>query len=235
MIHTARHPDGEPDHHLGHGCVSKNFEDVLFCDDGSVTVLYIGAVRPTMMKKLVIPLPSKLITKGRVEVSWTVATLGSVDINHPGDYTNCCIEETFYPHSKIFTFTEPKTKKTKRLNVDSDATEIRALTAKGWTKSEFPASGSGNKYKNEHERRIDCKWEPIVRKGVRKDFGSLNEPFLILHAIGRNGASTAFDYAAVVTMKPTKYDGDFYDQVLRNYQALTPIRLRTEAEVRIKI
>ncbi len=235
LLHTAKHPDNEPDYELGHGCTARNVDDVLFCDDGSVTVLYIGAVKPPMMNKLIIPLPSELITKGKVEISWTIASLSSVDINHPGDYTNSCIEETFYPHSKVHLYSDPTKKKARRLNVDLDATEIKSLIGKGWKKSEFPVSGSGNKYKNEFERRIDCKWEPIVRKSIRKEYASLHEPFLVLQAIGRNGVTTPFDYAAIVTIKPTKFDGDLYDEVLRRYQALTPIRLRTEAEVRIKI
>jgi hypothetical protein len=57
----------------------------------------------------------------------------------------------------------------------------------------------------------------------------------VLHAIPRNGATARFDYAAVVTITAPKFNGDLYDAVLRRFTALQPIRLRTEAELRIQI
>jgi hypothetical protein len=100
----------------------------------------------------------------------------------------------------------------------------------------LPISKSGNEYKTEHERRaIDCKWEPIVRRSVSMLGDSLHEPFLVLHAIPRNGASARFDYATIMTICAPKFTGDLYDLVLRRFTALQPIRLRTETELRVRI
>jgi hypothetical protein len=74
-----------------------------------------------------------------------------------------------------------------------------------------------------------------VRRHVSKLANSLDEPFLILHAIPRHGATERLDYAAVVTVSAPKFNGDLNDEVLRRFPALQPIRLRSEAEIRVQI
>ena len=81
-------------------------------------------------------------------------------MNHPGDYTCCCIEDTFYPNSQLFTLTPPAGSKAKKLvlHLENDKKEIAKLLSHGWHKSDFPQSESGNRYKDETERRLlDCK------------------------------------------------------------------------------
>lgn len=151
----------------------------------------------------------------------------------------CCIEDTFYPNSDIYAFAKKEKggkRRTKRINVVQKAGELSDLYADGWERPELPASESGNNYPTEHERRsLDYKWETVVRRSVSKRADSLSDPFLILHAIPRNGASERFDYAAVVTISAPRYTGDLYAAVLAQFHALQPIRVRSEAELRIKI
>jgi hypothetical protein len=120
--------------------------------------------------------------------------------------------------------------------LDDDVAEAGQLAADGWKRSEFPVSESGNRYPTEQDRRaLEYKWEPMVRRHISKLAGSLHEPFLILHAIPRNGATARLDYAAVVTISASNYSGDLHDAVLRRFTALQPIRLRSEAEIRVQI
>jgi hypothetical protein len=116
-----------------------------------------------------------------------------------------------------------------------DANEVTQLVARHWKRSALPVTESGNRYPTEQERRTDYKWEPIVRRHVSKLANSLDEPFLILHAIPRHGATERLDYAAVVTVSAPKFNGDLNDEVLRRFPALQPIRLRSEAEIRVQI
>jgi len=91
-------------------------------------------------------------------------------------------------------------------------------------------------HKTEGEKRaIDCKWEPVVRRKISKLAKSIHDPFMTIHAIGRNGASERFDYVVVVTLRAASYDGDLYSDIRSRYPALSPIRLRTEAEIRVQI
>lgn len=238
LIHTAKHPAGPPDPLLGHGCVLPNIDDILHCDEQTVTVVFQGDILPTKIVKLPIPWPEKEDVAGKVQVTWTVAALPPIHPNHPGDYTACCLEETFYPHSKKFQFSPPKgaTDKPQNLHLDDDATAIKRLLKNGWKSAAFPLSDSGNQYKTEGEKRaIDCKWEPVVRRKISKFAKSIHDPFMTVHAIGRNGASERFDYVVVVTLRAASYDGDLYSDIRNRYPALLPIRLRTEAEIRVQI
>ena len=237
LVHTAIHPDGEPDHLLGHGCVLPSVSDVISCEDKSVTVVFRGDLLPAHLVRLPLPWPSDVTVPGKVHLSWTIAALSPIAPNHPGDYTSCCIEETFYPDSRLYVYTPPKSLKEKpaRLNSVTDHVLVSGLLAQGWKKSAFPVTESGNAYRDEKARRLDCKWEPLVRREVTKFASKIHDPFLTLHAIGRNDARERFDYVAVVTVFAPKFEGDLYDRIRSQYPALVPIRLRTEAEIRVRI
>jgi hypothetical protein len=239
LVHTAEHPNGEPDHLLGHGLVRSTIADVVRSRDNDVTIIFQGDILPTKMVRLPIMLPPNLVTEGKVAVTWTVAALPAVSSNHPADYTSCCIEDTFYPNKRVFTFSmksKGAKQTSKKLHLDNDVAEAGQLVADGWKRSEFPVSESGNRYPTEQDRRaLDYKWEPMVRRHISKLAGSLHEPFLILHAIPRNGATARLAYAAVVTISASKYSGDLQDAVLRRFTALQPIRLRAETEIRVQI
>lgn len=238
LIHTAVHPAGDPDHLLGHGCVAQSIDDILHCDEQSVTVVFQGSILPTKIIRLPIPWPVKDDVPGSVQITWTVAGLPPTSPIHTGDYTSCCLEETFYPHSRKFRFSPPKGVKARErnLHLDDDAATVAELLGQEWKQSSYPLTESGNQYRTESEKRaIDCKWEPIVRRTSSKHARSLHEPFMTIHAIGRNGAKERFDYAVIVTLRAKSYAGDLYSEIRTLYSALSPIRVRTEAEIRVQI
>lgn len=242
LVHTAEYPGKSTDAQksdglLGHGCLRETIDDVLLCEDHTVTVVFQGDILPARMAKLPIPWPSKVDIPGMIYVHWTVAALAPVDPMHPGDYTSCCLEETFYPNAQKFEFRPPKELKAKKrqLHLVKDEAEIKMLLARNWKQSGWPLSESGNTYRNENEKRLDCKWESIVRRSKAKQADKVESPLMTLHAIGRNGAHERFDYVVVVTLRAPKFVGDLYTEIRQEYPALAPIRLRTEAETRIQI
>jgi hypothetical protein len=237
LVHGARHPAGAPDNTLGHGCVPIDVIDMLTCDAKSVTVVFQGEIVPNSCVRLPIPWPDLQPSVGRVQVQWTVAGLPPVDPRHPSDYTSGCLEDTFYPNERRYVFTNQTNKKQKKtLDIESDQVEATRLIAQGWKKSALPDSDSGNKYKNEVDRRaIDCKWEPVVRREIGKMASGLWKPFLTLQCIGRNIVPDRFDYAVVVTVSVRNYHGDLYTDIRTKFPALAPIRVRTEAEIRVQI
>ncbi len=241
MVHTASHPDGDPDHLLGHGVIERSIDEVLLCDEHSVTVVFQGGLVPKQVVRLPIPWTGKQEVSGTVDITWTIAALSGIDPSHPGDYTSCCLEDTFYPNESKFRFSAPSDwtgrPKQRILHVEKDKDEAESLIAQGWKCSHTPVSDSGNQYRDELSRRkLDCKWESIVRRyKPNKPGKGIERPFLTLHAIGRNGASQRFDYAVAVTLRAKTFSGDLYTVVRNEFPALAPIRLRTEAETRIQI
>ncbi len=241
LVHTAEYPGKKTDAKksdalLGHGCLSETIDDVLMCDDHNVTVVFQGAMLPKQMVKLPIPWPS-ISMLGKIRIHWTIAALAPVDPMHPGDYTSCCLEETFYPNAQKYKFGPPKgvTGKKKVLHLIDDAAEIADLLSKDWKQAGWPETDSGNVYMDEKERRLDCKWESIVRRSKSKYAKGVESPLMTLHAIGRNGARERFDYVVIVTLEAPKFKGDLYTEIRQQFPALVPIRLRTEAETRIQI
>jgi hypothetical protein len=240
VTHSAIHPSGDPDHEFGHGCIAADVNDVLRAPTNSVTIAYQGQFSPKSYYKLIIPIPEKLELPGIVKIVWTVAALCPTELAHPGDYTACCIEDTFYPNSDVYNFTyEPKglveKKETKKLHLKDDRQEIESLS-RDWKRSQFPYTKSGNRYPTEHDMRaMEYKWDTIVRRTVSMRGSSLSQPFLVLHAIGRHTHVARFDYAAVVTISAPKFSGDLFNHVITRYPVLQPIRLRTEAEIRVRI
>lgn len=212
---------------------------MLRCGEKEVTIIFQGELLAKRQVKLPILLPPDVVATGNVNVTWTVAGLPPVSPNHPADYTTLCVQDTFYPNSLVFSFTKKDAlgkQKTRKLHLKNDALEIKRLQGDGWRKPAFPAPESGNTYATENESRtVDYKWEPIVRRSIGKMAKSFHEPFLVLHAIPRHGATGRLDYAAVVTIAAPKLSGDLYDAVLRRFTALQPVRLRTQAELRVQI
>ena len=238
LVHTAQHPDDQPNYLLGHGCIVPSIDDILYCAEPGVAVVFLGDLMPTKMVRLPVPLPSDLQLPGKVKVTWTVAALAPIDANHPNEYTCACVEDTFYPHSQRFLFSKVQNGKTKnkKLHLQNNAADVKKLLAEGWKKASFPTTSSGNEYKDEDAlRALDCKWEPLVRRTKKMLGKSLFEPFLILHAISRNRNVDRFEYATIVTIEAPSFEGDLYTEIRRRYPALAPIRLRTEAEIRVQI
>ena len=68
LIHSAEHPNDEPDNFLGHGIVPANLDGLLRCEEKAVTVIYQGDIAAKKMVKLRILLPPNVVTNGKVAV-----------------------------------------------------------------------------------------------------------------------------------------------------------------------
>lgn len=241
VIHTANHPDSTVDNLIGHGRIQQSVEDILLCGEDSVTVVFQGAIYPKRIVQLPIPWPSTEVVSGKVDIAWTIAALAGINPAHPGDYTSCCLDDTFYTNANKYVFKTPKDHpgkaRTRTLHLNKDSQEVQDLLESGWIQNNLPVTTSGNQYRDEESRRmIDCKWESVVRREKTGLTGkSIEKPFLSLHAIGRNGASDQFEYAVAVTLRARSFNGDLYAAIRQDFPALAPIRLRTEAETRVQI
>jgi len=236
VIHNADHPDGSPDHSLGHGAIKETLEQLLACGAKEMSILYQNSIEATKSVKLPMLLPHGLVTKGRLMFRWTIGILPEVDPNQVSDYTKVCIEDSFYPNSQKFRFSPPKGVggSARVLHLADDSGVVADLLAEGWKQSLLPVSDSGNDYHTEDQLRAGLKWEPVVRKKKSKLALSVEDPFLVLHATPRGGFTGRVSYAAVVTITATE-DVDLYQAVLQRNPVLQPVRLKAQAELRVRI
>lgn len=232
IVHTANNPNkikGEDE--LGYGIVDASVDEILRCDENRVNIIYSSSINPTAFAKLPIPLPINADIKGEVHLSWTIATLSKANPLHIEDYTESAIEDTFYPHHKKYKFT--KDKNSKVLHCDSE--EASELLDNDWSVSSLPNSDSPEQYQTEQARRGEMKWDTVVKKWKRKRISSLEQPFLVLHGMGRNRSTERIHYAAVITITVPKYQGNLYEDILNEYSVLEPVYISSRNEVMIPV
>lgn len=222
----------------GYGFCAENIDDFLMCDDNKVTILYTGSLIPTQIVKLPIFSPAINNVNGKVKITWTIATVVDPCLNDPDAYTNNGIDDVFIPHELVYNFTKKGSKPVKlNLTKPDDAIRAKDLLSKGYKKSDLPVSQPAKKNWNETDLRMkDFKWDSIIRKRKSMQGNSLLNPYLTLHALGRNGFdSSEIKYYAAITIEASKYNGSLYDAILQNYQNLAPIEIRNINRIMVEI
>ncbi len=241
MMHTSQSPNGVPDHEFGFGLIPENAEEMLSCSEKRVTVLFQGSMRSGTYAKLPIPFINCEDKIGSYKLQWTIGISTKPDSLNPEEYSSTCIEDTFYPHSHIYSFSNPKSKKReyKILDVRHDTDATKELTAKGWKKAQFPKTASGNIHKKSEKnlRQQDLKWDTVVKREKGGRLSKVCDPFLVLHAMGRNEHEPDMDplhYAVAATIDVSSYRGDLYNDILNRFNALTPIEVRAVNELFVR-
>ena len=236
IIHTADVDENDVTG-TGFGYVKENIEDILCCEDNKVTVLYEGELTSKMSIKLPIFTPG-IIDKGyRTKINWTICTIVNPNSKDTDSYTSNCIEDTFYPNDMVFNFTKKGQKgSTIKLNLlnPNDVETASKLLSMGYGRAEFPVSYPAKKSIKENDlRNHEYKWDTVVKKGVSMNAKSLVNPFLTLHAIGRDGhENDKIKFFVAVTIDMPKYDGSLYDTILEKYNLLSPIKVRNTNRVK---
>lgn len=233
LIHSAMHPENVDDE-IGYGFLDKNVDEILGCNENKVSIVYTASLNPTAIAKLLIPVPMNPNLQGDISLSWTIATLSKANALHAEDYTESAIEHTFYPHSKKFSLSKKGQSKT--LHLENDADQIAELLKDGWQLSLQPVSSSPTQYQTELARRGELKWDTVVKNWKRMRSSSLEQPFLLLHGMGRNSSSfDRMDYAVVITIHAPKYAGNLYEDILNEYKVLQPVSIRTRSQLLLRV
>lgn len=232
LIHGAKNP-GLADNEIGYGLLDQSVDDMLLCTDNHVTIVFASSIQPTKYAKLPIPIPTTLTGTGTVQLDWTIACLSKVNSLHVEDYTQSAIEDSFHPDDQKFRFSKDKNQNVKHLVRDMD--KVTALLSEGWIQSALPVSRSANSYQTEQARRGELKWDTVVKRSDRLRADSLSNPFLVLHGMGRQGNNDRIDYAVILTISAPKYLGNLYQDILTQFRALEPIRLRAESEILVLV
>ncbi|MDT2265881.1 hypothetical protein P7H12_23030 [Paenibacillus larvae] len=73
--------------------------------------------------------------------------------------------------------------------------------------------------------------DTVVKRWKNMRASSLENPFLVLRGIGRNGSIDRIDYAVIVTTGIPKYKDNLYEEILNEFKVLEPIEIRSRNEV----
>jgi len=237
LIHTAEYNKDIPLYHQGFGFCIEREEDILSCEDNNITILYEGKLNTSQTVKLPIFAPQINGVDGLVNISWTVSTIVDPCYNDPDAYTSNCIEDAFVPHEMKFNFTKSNCRSFQlNLTKTEDVEKAKELLNDGYHHSEHPVSHPAKKYWDEMDlRNENLKWDTIIRKKQRMRGSSLLNPYLSLHAIGRNEfEQSSVKYFVAVSISAPKYNGSLYDKVLQTYKNLSPIEIRNINRVMVQ-
>ncbi len=238
LIHSAESDNFKGNIEHGFGFCTENVEDLLNCSDNSVTILYEGQINSSATVKLPIFAPGINTICGCANIKWTICTIVNPNANDPDAYTNNCIEDTFYPNDKKFSFTKKGSKEiTLNLSINENIIKAKQLLSEGYTQSDLPVSNPAKKFFSEANlRNSDFKWDTITRKNIRMRCSSLLNPFISLHAIGRDEYEhEKIKYFVVITLDVPKFDGSLYDQILQTYNNLVPIQIQNTNRIMTQI
>lgn len=237
LIHSAESDGAEGTIENGFGFCLDDVKDILNCSDNKVTILYEGDITSSATVKLPIFLPGISEIHGYANIKWTICTVVNPNINDPDAYTNNCIEDTFYPNDMKFIFRKNKMEKQLNLLKDADIDVARELLKQGYIKSELPVSKPAKQYFAEADlRNSDFKWDTIIRKEVRMRCSSLMNPFISLHAIGRDEYEhEKIKYFVVITIDVPNFKGSLYDYILQTYDNLLPIKIQNVNRIMTQI
>jgi hypothetical protein len=243
LIHNAIFNENISPKEQGYGFCTDKVDDILFCDDKKVVIMYSGTLKPSQVVSLPIFSPNISSVEGMVNISWTITTIVAPYANDPDAYTNDCIFDVFIPHDKKFNFykQDPITQKidAKKLNLCKDEHIAKAakLLSEGYKKSELPASYPATHFGNESDLRAnDFKWDTVIKKHVSMRGSSLCNPFLTLQAIDRNNFNAPhLKYHVVVSIEAPNYNGNLYDIILKTFTNLNPIEIRDVNRVMVDI
>lgn len=214
---------------VGRGAVT-GISESLKSANNEYRILYSSEMSTNAYAKLEIPIPNVDDLKSTsLEFSWTVSIFTNVAASESDEYTQCTIEDSFYADSKKFIYRKDGS----TLRKSESDPSVERLLQEGWKKSAFPAP-NGKKYAalSEYSQRSYLKWDTVKNDRVTKRVTSINNPFLILHALSRDGSHYRVPYSVVVTVRAVQ-DNDLYQQVQAQHAQLQPLNVDNQVMTRI--
>jgi Subtilase family len=239
IINSASHPKGRPDKYYGYGFVPEEVDEILGCTKNKVTILYRNQILPKKFARLQIPIIKNIDYKGKVKIQWTITVATKPNATNTEDYTLVTLEDTFYPHNNKYKLLAPPglDEKSKTIDIEKEKELLNRLLEQGWKISRFPVTNAPIKPKTEEERKADYKWDTVLRKESTLMYSSLQDPYLILHAMDRyidDNSSDFFNYAVVITVEYLNYKGDAYQETLKQFNLLEQANVRARNEIIIR-
>jgi len=234
LIHSANSDEKKHSNEIGHGILAETVDEIVTCKSNSYTLIYKGELLPKKYAEFTIPWDDS-IDRGKVNFRWTIAVSTAIDPQSPDDYTASSVVMSLYPNSKKFGFI--KRGETKQvLDLRTDSAQAQALIATGWKQSDFPVADSApTPYAPEDELRADLKWDSVDTRTLGKKIENIDNPFFHIHAFerGTRYKNRKIRFAVILTVESSDESIDVYSKIVNKYDALVPIKIDVQAEVRI--
>ncbi len=218
----------------GWGRVQLDPSELVLGPSSSVRILYQGKLGAGSTTRVSVPLPDML--QGMITIRATFCFATRVDPQDPVTYTRAALTPTFRPDStRIQDDDEDEI-------VEGDSSQ---LDPPGENRSaRYPKSraffrATRLRLREEQQRRLGFKWEPVLHGYETLRASSLKEPVFDVHYVarqrgGKTHATEGIPYALVLTVEAPKVV-DLYDQVLARYRTLLqPLRPVTAVTVPVR-
>ena len=217
MIHSTEN-NGIEKKFCGWGRIPQNIDNILYCSNDSVTLIYQGALESASGVRAAIPWPNELNQlQAKVNLTATLCFYTEVDQEHTVSYTRNGVEVVFRPHRERFTFNKETQK------YSSEATPRSLFNKK-------------NILGNEQSLRKDFhKWETCYKVTDSFYTSTAFEPTLDLKYLTRDEGHPLLakemknlkplQYSLVVTIQLNK-NVDLYSKILEKYTLLSPLDIQ---------
>ncbi|MEY2640857.1 MAG: hypothetical protein RL150_250 [Candidatus Parcubacteria bacterium] len=235
LIHSADSEEKKHSNETGHGILAETVDEIVTCKSNSYTLIYKGELLPKKYAEFTIPWDDA-IDRGKVNFRWTIAVSTAIDPQSPDDYTASSVVMTLYPNSKKYRFSK-KGERKQVLDLRTESAQVQSLLDAGWEQSEFPVPDSAPApYAPEDELRADLKWDSVDTRTLGKKIENIDNPFFHIHAFerGTRYKNRKIRFAVVLTVESSEESIDVYSKIVNKYDALVPIKIRVESEVRVE-
>ena len=234
-VHYAEPTDALPAEEGGFGRLVERYDDAFELDANEVTVLYRNSIERDQAVSLALPLPPNLVTRGTIQLRWTIAFTAPTDPADAVDYTQAGLAVSLRPHARRYRWKDPSTDRYVTLDTQADAQRVATLLRAGAVPPALPATADASRFKNETLQREEGKWETTLHytRGMRA--ASLHAPQLTVSYLAREGGAltnaTALEFAMLVTITAPR-GVPLYDRVRQEFTVLTP--LATQLPLRLR-
>ncbi|AFJ01496.1 Subtilisin-like serine protease [Methylophaga frappieri] len=205
MIHNVEKSQHDKKE-VGWGRFNSDLNNVVYCDDNEVTVVYRGELTTSQYVRIPLPFPS-IELKGNVTIKATFCFASDIDPEHPINYTRSGLVVTFRP----------------KHNADSTKSffNLKSLYP---TEQEFRTDG--------HKWETTLHKEQAFRNTSldKPCFDVVYQAREMGHSPYSDG--DALPYALVVTVQ-VKNTPEVYNAIRQEYQTLSPIPLRQEIRLQV--
>ena len=197
----------------GWGRINGNIEDILYCSENKVTLIYQGKLEKASGVRAAVPLPKELsYMKGKIELDATLCFYTDVDQQHTDNYTKAGVEITFRPNFYKLSNTRSLFN---RKNILGDEQTLR--------------------HKAHH-------WETCYKVHDRLMATSLKDPIFDIKYLTRDEGHVRtpsemrnlppLHYSLIVTLN---FDKEFnvYKAIQEQYDLLTPLEINLDAMVNV--
>lgn len=234
LIHSAESNEKKHSNENGHGILAETVDEIVTCKSNSYTLIYKGELLPKKYAEFTIPW-DETINSGKVNFKWTIAVSTAIDPQSPDDYTASSVALSLYPNSQKFGFNK-KGERKKTLDLRTELSEAQVLLDDGWKQSEFPIPDSApTPYASEDDLKADMKWDSVDTRTLGKKIENINNPFFHIHAFerGTRYKNSKIRFAVILTVESSDQTIDVYSKIINKYDALVPIKIEVNSEVRV--